>query len=779
MRLCRAYAVACLLIGASLPTHRLSAQLVEDPALPLPASARMSEQQRDHADATAHYAHGRLLLQRRDLAAALSRFQRAWRFDPQLVNLMKDVVPLAVTLKRNAQATRYAVIACELEEPPLPLVKQMAELLTQQQQFARALDLYERSAKRRGDKNRDLAYVANQFDIGRLAFVNGKFDRAATALAEVQKALRDERPYKLTDEQKSQLLKQPDMVHSLTGEAFLKAARLDQAEAAFRAAHAAKANPGLLGLHLALVDQRRGRPTSALKELQAYFDQKLSSAGILPYRLLGELLETDPPGRPQPQSIKASKDEREAKAPADKEHTKTAPAAKKPAAKKPADEGSADEGSADAERDVIQPGEKLVKRLTQLYRADEDNALLGYYLADQLRRTGQLKEAERIYRELLQREPAAEGYEGLIRIYFKRHQYDRLLAEVAAAVTKTNGLEPFDEVLQPVWEDPAVLDRLTREARKNAAAGPENTDTGPAKAVALLAAKAGRAIVAKEFLDRVLKEAPKGSGPFAINLGFALLGAERPEAAARAFQAIVDHGLMPDQEAEIQYHLSGAWVMAEQYEPAADAARRASLLKPNSPRMASRLAWVHFQSGRWKESREAYLDVLKTQDQNFADLENRDVMRRARLMLSTIDVQLGDMAAAEDWLQQVLDEFPEDIGAANDLGYLWCDAGKHLQRSLEMIQRAVDKDPENAAYRDSLGWALFRLGKFPQAIEQLKIAARESDDGVIFDHLGDAYQQFGDQKAARRAWKRALGALEDQNEPDRMEEVRKKLDEAN
>ena len=94
---------------------------------------------------------------------------------------------------------------------------------------------------------------------------------------------------------------------------------------------------------------------------------------------------------------------------------------------------------------------------------------------------------------------------------------------------------------------------------------------------------------------------------------------------------------------------------------------------------------------------------------------------------------------AEEWLEQVLDEFPDDPGAHNDLGYLWADRGVHLQRALRMTRRACQSEPDNVAYRDSYGWALFRVGKYDEAVAQLrKAAAVDEPDGVILDHLGDA-----------------------------------------
>src|SRR6185503_18490792 len=114
--------------------------------------------------------------------------------------------------------------------------------------------------------------------------------------------------------------------------------------------------------------------------------------------------------------------------------------------------------------------------------------------------------------------------------------------------------------------------------------------------------------------------------------------------------------------------------------------------------------------------------------------ESRQVLREARLVLSNIYVTKKDIPQAEEWLQQVLDEYPEDAGAMNDLGYLWADQGKNLPRALEMVQFAVEADPDNASYHDSLGWTLYKLERYEEALKWLLQATSGDDpDGVILD----------------------------------------------
>ena len=157
--------------------------------------------------------------------------------------------------------------------------------------------------------------------------------------------------------------------------------------------------------------------------------------------------------------------------------------------------------------------------------------------------------------------------------------------------------------------------------------------------------------------------------------------------------------------------------------------------------------------------------------------------------MSNVYVMLGEMDSAEKPLEAVLDEFPDDVGAMNDLGYLWADRGKNLELALEMVRKAVASDPENKAYRDSLGWVYYRLKRFPEAIVELELAvgdgakssgektAEEDDgpDGVILDHLADAYAAVGRTDDARKTWQRAEKAYIKSHENDKLAAVRKKL----
>jgi len=97
-----------------------------------------------------------------------------------------------------------------------------------------------------------------------------------------------------------------------------------------------------------------------------------------------------------------------------------------------------------------------------------------------------------------------------------------------------------------------------------------------------------------------------------------------------------------------------------------------------------------------------------------------------------------------------------------------------LEESLTLIQKAVDLDPNNGAYLDSLGWAYFKLNRVSEAETYLKKALdRVRKDPTIHEHLGDVYYQKGQYADAKAAWETSVANGQDEEE---SRKVRKKID---
>jgi Flp pilus assembly protein TadD len=119
--------------------------------------------------------------------------------------------------------------------------------------------------------------------------------------------------------------------------------------------------------------------------------------------------------------------------------------------------------------------------------------------------------------------------------------------------------------------------------------------------------------------------------------------------------------------------------------------------------------------------------------------------------------RLGNWPAAEQDFRRALELAPEHPSVLNYLGYSLVEQGENLNEALDMIERAVAAEPENGFITDSLGWALYRLGRAQEAVAHMERAVEQvPTDPILSDHLGDVYWAVGRLREAEFQWRRAL-----------------------
>jgi len=154
------------------------------------------------------------------------------------------------------------------------------------------------------------------------------------------------------------------------------------------------------------------------------------------------------------------------------------------------------------------------------------------------------------------------------------------------------------------------------------------------------------------------------------------------------------------------------------------------------------------------------------------DPTNRDVI----FQLASFYERSGNEQKAEKMFEEILRREPDHGPTLNYLGYMWADKGVKLDRSSELLEKAVRLDPQNGAYVDSLGWVYYRLGKLDLSERYLSEAARLIPrDPTIQAHLGDVFLKKGEYK---KALERYRTALELKPDPDEEAELRTKIAEA-
>jgi tetratricopeptide (TPR) repeat protein len=130
----------------------------------------------------------------------------------------------------------------------------------------------------------------------------------------------------------------------------------------------------------------------------------------------------------------------------------------------------------------------------------------------------------------------------------------------------------------------------------------------------------------------------------------------------------------------------------------------------------------------------------------------------------------GQFDRAVTIFEHMIAREPDNAIALNYLGYMYADSGIHLEESLSLIVRALKEEPDNGAYLDSYGWALYRLGRLDEAESEIRKALQSlQSDPTIHDHLGDILAALGRRDEAVTHWRKAL-----ELEPD-SQEIKEKL----
>ncbi|MEM9578476.1 MAG: tetratricopeptide repeat protein [Pseudomonadota bacterium] len=141
--------------------------------------------------------------------------------------------------------------------------------------------------------------------------------------------------------------------------------------------------------------------------------------------------------------------------------------------------------------------------------------------------------------------------------------------------------------------------------------------------------------------------------------------------------------------------------------------------------------------------------------------------------------RLGEWDKAEADFRAALELNPGQPQVLNYLGYSLVEKRVKLDEALEMIEQAVAASPDSGYIIDSLGWALYRLGRYEEAVPHMERAVELlAVDPVVNDHLGDVYWAVGRYREAEFQWSRALSFIDQSESGEDVdpERIRRKLE---
>lgn len=158
---------------------------------------------------------------------------------------------------------------------------------------------------------------------------------------------------------------------------------------------------------------------------------------------------------------------------------------------------------------------------------------------------------------------------------------------------------------------------------------------------------------------------------------------------------------------------------------------------------------ILFRLGRYAEAIPAFATV----NQLFRQGPDRHLPASFYLHYGGAYERIGDYEMAARVFTDGLKLHPDAHEIQNYLAYMWAEHATRLDEALVLVEQALDHEPGNAAYLDTLGWIHFQMGHHDMALAAIEAALRlMPDDPTINDHLGDVCSALGEREKALAAW---------------------------
>ena len=156
--------------------------------------------------------------------------------------------------------------------------------------------------------------------------------------------------------------------------------------------------------------------------------------------------------------------------------------------------------------------------------------------------------------------------------------------------------------------------------------------------------------------------------------------------------------------------------------------KKAVSLDPNNPVYLDSLGCAYYKNRDIKKSLETLRKAYSMNPE----------LKEVHEHLSEIYLQLNDNASAIKHLEFLLSLDTKNALINNNYGYVLCEANQKIDKAIEHCKVAVEAEPTNSVYLDSLAWAYFKNNMMKQAKETLGRAIKADPTlGALYIHKGD------------------------------------------
>jgi tetratricopeptide (TPR) repeat protein len=273
--------------------------------------------------------------------------------------------------------------------------------------------------------------------------------------------------------------------------------------------------------------------------------------------------------------------------------------------------------------------------------------------------------------------------------------------------------------------------------------------------------------LAIDLLEAVVRESPMRFETYEL-LGELYLKKGNLEKAMRNFEQTL---LIDSSRPENYLRLADLYLQLKQTDKAVEMMRTARGKFPDVPQIIFTLAVTLSEAKKHTEAMTAFAEAQAEAEQN-----NQEMLTGAfYFRYGAAAEQAGLLDKAAELLRESMRLDPAFTAeASNYIGYMWVDRDMNLEEAGELIKKALDAEPDNGAFLDSIGWLHFKKGEYEEALKNLNRAVEnmKKEDAVVFEHLGDTYQKLGKTTEALSYWQRSLSLEDNPKVREKVEALR-------
>ncbi len=112
--------------------------------------------------------------------------------------------------------------------------------------------------------------------------------------------------------------------------------------------------------------------------------------------------------------------------------------------------------------------------------------------------------------------------------------------------------------------------------------------------------------------------------------------------------------------------------------------------------------------------------------------------RGARHTLAIASDALNYWNESDSLYEGLIASDTNDVQALNNYSYSLVERNIHLNKALEMAKKAIELEPDNAAYLDTIGWIYYKMDNIDKALSFIRKSVElDNNNAIVLEHLGD------------------------------------------